>query len=231
MVEYFAAAAEKTRFSQQNPRFMRQQRYKIYVNGRPVFLGTPESIGDLGLFPDKDVFVAPYLGKRKVIKQYLDLLDKNRAVRLVALYAENVEQLWSDFQSCFRLIEAAGGLVENTRGELLVFYRRGSWDLPKGKIDPGETPEQAAVREVQEETGLENVVLGSFAGTTWHTYELKGERILKKTWWYHMTTTDTEVTPQTEEDIEEIRWVRKEEWLASGVEVYGSIRDILTGDA
>lgn len=208
---------------------MQQQRYKIYVNGRPVFLGTPDSIGELGLFPAKNVFVAPYLGKRKSIKQYLDLLDKNKAVELVALYAENADQLWQDFQSCFRLIEAAGGLVRNAQGELLVFYRRGSWDLPKGKIDPGETPEQAAVREVQEETGLQHVTLGDFAGATWHTYDLKGERILKKTWWYYMQTTDSQVVPQTEEDIEEIRWVQQEAWLASGVEVYGSIRDILTG--
>lgn len=206
---------------------MHAQRYKIYVNGRPVFLGTPESIGDLGLMPNKDVFVAPYLGKRKTIKQYLDLLDKNRAVQLVALYADDAERLWADFQSCFRLLEAAGGAVRNPAGELLVFFRRGSWDLPKGKIDPGETPEQAAVREVQEETGLPQPTLGDFIGHTWHTYEQKGERILKKTWWYHMETTDTRVVPQTEEDIEEIRWVEPAAWLASGPVVYGSIRDVI----
>lgn len=207
---------------------MDQQRYKIYVNGRPVFLGTPESIGELGLFPAKDVYVAPYLGKRKTIVQYLDLLDKNQNVQLVALYGEPLERLWHDFQHCFKVLEAAGGLVTNTDGQLLVFYRRGSWDLPKGKIDPGETPEQAAVREVQEETGLQHVTLGPPAGVTWHTYTQKGERILKKTWWYHMSTTDTQVVPQTEEDIEEIRWVDREAWLASSPVVYGSIRDILT---
>lgn len=206
---------------------MREQKYKIYVNGRPVFLGTPDTIGEMGLLPAENIYVAPYLGKRKTIKQYLDLLDKNADVSLVALYAENAERLWDDFQSCFRPLEAAGGVVCNERGELLVFFRRGSWDLPKGKIDPGETPEQAAVREVQEETGLQNVTPGGFLTHTWHTYTEKGERILKKTWWYRMQTTDSRVVPQTEEDIEEIRWVQPAEWLASGPVVYGSIRDVI----
>lgn len=206
---------------------MHEQKYKIYVNGRPVFLGTPETIGELGLLPAKNVYVAPYVGKRKSIRQYLDLLDKNAEVQLVALYAENAERLWEDFQSCFRALEAAGGLVFNDKNELLVFFRRGSWDLPKGKIDPGETPEQAAVREVQEETGLQNVALGDFLAHTWHTYTQKGERILKKTWWYRMQTTDHQVIPQIEEDIEEIRWVHPAEWLASGPSVYGSVRELI----
>ncbi|MBP6811205.1 MAG: NUDIX domain-containing protein, partial [Saprospiraceae bacterium] len=135
--------------------------------------------------------------------QYLDLLDKNKNIRAVVLYHPDLEVLWADFQACFKVLEAAGGYVLNGQGELLVFYRRGSWDLPKGKIDKGETPEQAAVREVQEETGLLNIDLGSFLAHTYHTYEEKGKRILKKTWWYRMQTTDTQLVPQTEEDIEE----------------------------
>ncbi len=201
--------------------------YKVYVNSVPVFLGTPDTVGNLGLIPSKNIFTAPYLGKKKQIRQYLDLLDKNKAVTVVALYAEKVETLWDDFCSCFQRLEAAGGYVTNPQNQLLVFYRRSSWDMPKGKIDPGETPEQAAVREVQEETGLKNLTLGAFLTHTWHTYREKDERILKCTWWYRMQTSDTEVTPQTEEDIEEIRWVEPAAWLASGPEVYGNIRDLI----
>jgi len=206
---------------------MGSQKYKIYMNGTPVFLTTPVGAADLGYQPDKQTFVAPYIGRKKMLKQYFDLLDKNSNQRAVVLYHIDPEQLWADFQSCFRILEAAGGYVLNAQHQLLVFYRRGSWDMPKGKIDPGETPEQAAVREVQEETGLQNVALGEFLGHTYHTYPHKGERVLKKTWWYAMTTPDTQVTPQTEEDIEEIQWVEPQEWLNSGVNVYGSIREVI----
>lgn len=206
---------------------MTVQNYKIYHNGTPVFLTTPKGATELGIKQDKTTYVAPYLGKKKMLKQYLDLLDKNKNVRAVVIFYENLEVLWEDFQACFKVLEAAGGLVQNAQNELLVFFRRGSWDLPKGKIDPGETPEQAAVREVQEETGLVNLVLGNFIAHTYHTYELKGERILKKTWWYRMNTTDTQLVPQVEEDIEEIRWVKPGVWLTSGAAIYPNIRDIV----
>ncbi len=155
------------------------------------------------------------------------MLDKNPAVRTVALFGEDADALWADFCACFDRIDAAGGIVTDSAGRLLVFFRRGHWDLPKGKIDPGETPEQAALREVREETGLQNLTLGSFVAHTWHTYREKGERILKCTWWYRMQTTDTDTTPQTEEDIEEIRWVEPAAWLASGPNLYASLREIV----
>ncbi|MFZ4634294.1 MAG: NUDIX hydrolase [Saprospiraceae bacterium] len=134
---------------------------------------------------------------------------------------------WDTFQQPYKLLEAAGGLVFNPQGELLVFLRRGAWDLPKGKIDPGETPEQAALREVEEETGLQALELGPFIAHTFHTYPLKGRQILKKTWWYRMHTTQTDTTPQTEEDIEEIQWVIPANWLQGKQPVYGNIVDII----
>lgn len=201
--------------------------YKVYVNGKPFFMGTPDTTGELGFLPSKNIHNAPYMGKKKQIKQFLDLLNKNQAIEAVILYADNAEKIWADFQACFTILEAAGGYVTNPAQELLVFYRRDSWDMPKGKIDPGETPEQAAVREVMEETGLKNIELGPFLLHTWHTYTQKGERILKKTWWYTMQTTDTQVTPQTEEDIERIEWVKPAEWLASNPLVYKSIKEVM----
>ncbi|MCC6460123.1 MAG: NUDIX domain-containing protein [Saprospiraceae bacterium] len=204
-----------------------EQMYKVYVNGVPVFLGTPESVGEMGLLPAKDILAAPYIGKKKQIRQVLDFLDKNKNTRAVALFAEKSDRLWADFCACFQLLEAAGGFVTNPAGELLVFYRRGSWDMPKGKIDPGETPEQAAVREVQEETGLQQLELGPLLLHTWHTYSQKGDRILKRTWWYRMATSDEQLIPQTEEDIEDIQWVEPRTWLAGKPVVYGSILDVI----
>jgi len=203
------------------------QKYKIYINGKPVFLAERAQASEIGILADKNNFVGQYVGKKKMIRQYLDLLDKNKSVESVALYAENLEELWADFQSCYKIQEAAGGYVLNSEGQLLVFYRRGSWDMPKGKIDPGETPEEAAVREVQEETGLVHVALGAFLMHTYHTFVYKEQRILKKTWWYSMKTTDTQVVPQTEEDIEEIRWVEPRAWVEAEKEVYGNIQEVI----
>ncbi len=137
---------------------MGQQKYKIYINGTPLFLTTAAGAGELGLKPDKTTYVAPWPGRKKMLKQYIDLLEKNREVKAVVIYSDALGELWEGFQACFKVLEAAGGFVRNAKGELLVFFRRGSWDMPKGKIDPGETPEQAALREVEEETGLSSLV-------------------------------------------------------------------------
>ncbi len=202
--------------------------YKIYINGTPVFLTTPEIAATLPWKTGKNSHNAAYPGKKKFIFQYIDMLEKYKQVEAVVLYHPDLDQLWKDFQSCFeQFLEAAGGYVLNDQGHLLVFYRRGSWDMPKGKIDPGETPEAAALREVQEETGLEQLDLGDLIGHTYHTYEHKGKRILKKTWWYKMETRQTTVVPQTEEDIERIEWVEPLSWLAQQTEVYDSIRDVI----
>jgi 8-oxo-dGTP pyrophosphatase MutT (NUDIX family) len=199
--------------------------YKVYINDTPVFLMHPQDA--VSIPSGKTIYKAAYTGKKKMVRQYLDMLQKNRAVEKVVIYSDDLQSLWDDFQSCFTILEAAGGYVLNSREELLVFFRRGSWDMPKGKIDPGETPQEAAVREVQEETGLQVVRLGAFLCHTYHTYELKGKHILKKTWWYTMQTEEEKVVPQTEEDIEAIEWVRPQTWLEQSPPLYGSIRDVI----
>ncbi|RFM28131.1 NUDIX hydrolase [Deminuibacter soli] len=105
-------------------------------------------------------------------------------------------------------ITAAGGLVFNDANELLVIYRRGKWDLPKGKLDEGETIEACAVREVEEETGLTQLVLGEKIGVTHHAYVQDGDNILKASHWYRMQAPGAQkLVPQTEEDIEKIQWI------------------------
>lgn len=204
------------------------QMYKVFVNDIPLFLGTPDSVGELGLLPDKTAVSAPYIGKRKVLKWYVDLLEKTPTLRACALYADDVEKMWADFRSCFHHLQAAGGYVLNADHRLLVMYRRGRWDMPKGKMDEGETPADTAVREVREETGLHQLTLGPFLTHTWHTYrDRNGDRVLKQTHWYHMTTSDTQLIPQTEEDIERLEWVAPQAWLAEKPDVFASIRDVI----
>ncbi len=115
-----------------------------------------------------------------------------------------------------KTIVAAGGLVQNEFDEVLLIFRRGVWDMPKGKLDEGETIAQCAVREVEEETGLRNVILGDFIDHTYHDYFDKWlkKEVLKETHWYAMRINGNQtLVPQTEEDIEEIVWVKKDELI------------------
>ena len=127
-------------------------------------------------------------------------------------------------------IIAAGGLVENEKGEILMMFRRGFWDLPKGKLDEGESIETCAVREVQEETGLQNVQLIYFLCKTYHEYFDKwiNEDVIKESWWYLMKSSSLEkLIPQTEEDIEKLIWVDKKEMDKYLGNTYPSIKEVI----
>ncbi|MCW3105877.1 MAG: hypothetical protein JWQ09_383 [Segetibacter sp.] len=109
-------------------------------------------------------------------------------------------------------IIAAGGIVENEENKILFQFRREKWDLPKGKLDEGETIEACAVREVEEETGLHDIQLGELVGITHHFYNENGTDIEKETHWFAMKVTgQQELIPQVEEDILELRWVAENE--------------------
>lgn len=126
------------------------------------------------------------------------------------------------------IIEAAGGLIINQKNELLMIYRKGYWDLPKGKLDPGETMEECAIREVKEETGLLNIQLIKSLHTTYHTYPIQEKIALKPSHWFLMEFNGTEKpVPQTEEDITEIRWVNKSEAKQLLPLMYASIREMV----
>ena len=115
-----------------------------------------------------------------------------------------------NISSMKRKIIAAGGLVTNENNELLMIFRRGKWDLPKGKLDEGESIETCAVREVEEETGINNIILGSLIDITYHDYfdTWIKEGVSKETHWYAMKIKGTQpLIPQTEEDITDIQWV------------------------
>ena len=109
-----------------------------------------------------------------------------------------------------------------------MIFRRDYWDLPKGKIDPGESKEEAAVREVEEETGLKNIALGPLLTETYHTYRTKkGNRILKRTYWFRMDAPNQELIPQTEEDIEQAIWQDLHTFLPTSPVIYKSILEVL----
>lgn len=110
------------------------------------------------------------------------------------------------FAQDYRIIHAAGGIVADQQNRVLMIYRLGCWDFPKGKAEPGEQYAQTALREVSEETGLYALELGRALPKTYHTYTLQGEPILKVTHWFAMRAANQPLVPQTEEDITQAVW-------------------------
>lgn len=182
----------------------------IYFDDKPVFLCdeiTPE-IDEYKHHPDA-VFIDEL--STPAINSLLHEIEKPR-FHAGIIYDKDFEQLKEDFFRHFTVIQAGGGLVKNTKDEILLILRRGKWDLPKGKLDDNETIEECAKREVQEETGLQKIKLIQPIEITYHTYVQFGKHILKQSHWYAMTAADDEkLVPQTEEDITEIIWAKKED--------------------
>ncbi len=127
-------------------------------------------------------------------------------------------------------IIAAGGLVLNETGELLMIFRRGKWDLPKGKLDKGESIEHCALREVMEETGLERVGLTSLVSIGYHDYfdPYIQQEVTKETHWYLMKAPgEQQLVPQASEDITDIRWVKGKELLSCLDNSFPNIIDVI----
>ena len=198
--------------------------YKVFINNKPLILADASFLQET---TDR-ILVTKYAGKQKFLYSFIDTLEKSPHYDAIVLLTNDLAKLWADFKDIFKIIEAAGGVVFNEKNEALLIYRLKTWDLPKGKIDKGETPEVAAVREIQEETGLNVVELGEFLCHSYHTYEQKGKRILKRTYWYKMTTAETELTPQYSEDIEQAEWHDLTKFLQAKPTIYPSILDVLT---
>lgn len=125
-------------------------------------------------------------------------------------------------------IEASGGVVKNSNSEVLVIFRNGNWDLPKGKINHGESPEDAAIREISEECGIEGQSLLKKLTVTYHTYKGNNIIFLKKTTWFEFYYDGKyELTPQTEEGISQAVWANCENLDFVFKNTYNSIKDVL----
>lgn len=179
---------------------------KIYFGNKPVYLCDEinREIEEYKHHPDV-VYIDEV--NHHAIKALLHEIVKPE-FHAAILFHEDVEHTRKLFWKHFTVIQAAGGLVENERGDVLMIFRRNKWDLPKGKLDAGETLEQCAVREVEEETGLTELRLGKLLLTTYHTYEDFGKHILKESYWYLMQAPgQNKLTPQVEEEIHALEWV------------------------
>ena len=162
------------------------------------------------------------------MEDWASLLPELETTAQQLLVTGNTAANWKNFCSHHKIVAAAGGLVKNEQGQWLFIYRNGMWDLPKGKWEEGESIEECAVREVAEECGIAEPTIVQQLATTYHTYTLKGERILKPTYWFLMKSTDvSKLIPQTEEGITEVKWVATDEARGLAAGSFGSIKEVV----
>lgn len=198
--------------------------YKVFINHKTIFL--TKDISNLKLDVD-DILVHPHT-KSALIIEFHRFLNNPFALKLYLFKPNHPKQLYRDFLSMFVKIEAAGGLVINSSGQFLFIYRYGKWDLPKGKIENFEKKDEAALREVEEETGIRKLKIIDSLIRTRHLYDEKGKHCLKLTWWYYMKTLDNAVpVPQKEEGITNAQWIDRDKLNEVMMNTYPSIIEVI----
>ncbi len=177
--------------------------YKVFINNSSLSFSTRRNF-----LNGKDVF---FRGRRQML-QLIEESESSVYPRDYVLICNDIDKAWQEFTSLHNIIETAGGVVLNLTGEILMIYRLEKWDLPKGKMEKGEAAKQTALREVQEECGIPKPKIIRKLPITYHVYKLKGEAILKNSYWFEMLLTHkVELTPQKEENIEKAIWAKPNE--------------------
>ncbi|MBP3332143.1 MAG: NUDIX domain-containing protein [Tidjanibacter sp.] len=155
-----------------------------------------------------------------------EIIENNDILWIIS---PDVEGAYDRFVSQMPVAEAAGGVVEDAQGRVLMIFRRGKWDLPKGHVEEGESLVETAAREVEEETGVAGVVVGEEIGVTDHFHCAYGHWEVKRTWWYAMRLSkEVETTPQKEEGISKVEWLTREQCDDALENSYGTIREVMT---
>lgn len=203
---------------------------KIYFDNKPLFLcdAVDEMIQPY-VHHDDAVFIDEL--NPRTVKAMIHEMQVEK-IHAGVFYHPDLGELKKAFYKKFTIVTAAGGLVQNEQDEILMIFRRGKWDMPKGKLDKGEKLEDCAIREVEEETGLQNIRLTGPLMITYHTYHEGARFILKESHWYRMKTNKgQQLIPQNEEGITEIGWMdyRQAEKLFS--ETYPSVVDVIKASA
>ncbi len=196
--------------------------YKVFFNGRTIYLD--DTLPDMTKVGRDYVCAFENITDlRPQLKQFLDPDKKGN----LYIFHDDTDALFKTFRQCFNNIDAAGGLVLNEKGEILVIKKRGKWDLPKGKAEPGESPEQTALREVEEECGLTGLIMQRFLISTYHIYKLNKDLMLKRTDWFEMKYKGKSAPiPLAKEGISQAGWIKRFRLKEIYDNTYTSIIDV-----
>lgn len=177
--------------------------YKVFINDKPIIIGDYNDINEnypVLVFEEIDIF--------ELIEESL----KNNDFNGVNLITKDLQNAWEEISKKIPVVSASGGLVINKENKILFIYRFDKWDLPKGKIEKGESKEEGAIREVEEECGINNLKIDDFLLTTYHFYWYDSKIKIKETFWYLMNTNfKEELIPQLEEGITKVEFKEKNE--------------------
>lgn len=177
----------------------------IFYLSKKIFIQEKNQNTENQLFKNLDT-----LKKREIVDEFEKFIEETNIDNLILL-TENIDKGLDKFKKAFKFINAAGGLIMK-ENKFLFIYRYKRWDLPKGKLEMGESPEEAAVRECEEECGINALKIKHALPSTYHIYAHKNGYALKKTYWYKMSTTfEGSFKPQLEENIEKVEWFDKEQ--------------------
>lgn len=200
--------------------------YKVFINQKALIFISIDQF-DNQFINKKNVLV---VGGNKINPKNLKAILNNKS-DVFFILCKKVNTVWQNFKKTFTLIKAGGGLVQNSKKEVLFIFRRDKWDLPKGKQDKGESMEKCAVREVKEECGIKKIKLISPVTKTWHIYTTAGSKktVLKQTNWYLMKMEGAQkLTPQAEEDITALKFVNRKQYNTSiSKKTYPLIADLI----
>lgn len=197
--------------------------YKIYFENRFISIN---SIVDAKSIKENELFIR-YKSKKsfyKVVKEF----RKDTNIVCLHVQTSKPKKVLKKLKSLFKPIVAAGGLVFNDTGKLLMIKRSGIWDIPKGKVEKGEKNRHAAIREVEEECGISGLEITKKAVKSYHTYVFREKEMFKTTYWYFMKYKgNEELVPQTEEDITEVAWKTLDEQRNIIPNTHKSLVDVL----
>jgi ADP-ribose pyrophosphatase YjhB (NUDIX family) len=198
---------------------------KIYFNDKPLILTTNKAA-----YVAAHATAADYIAFGGAVTEHFELALNYLESEMPGVIIEDTDAdtIMNQLHSMYHAIDAAGGVAANEEGAILMIYRRGKWDLPKGKRDEGESMEECGIREVKEETGLKTLALGDKVCDTYHIYSQYGETMLKRTAWYKMQgTIKDKLRPQKAENILEARWVRQQDMGPLVAKTYEAIKEVL----